>query len=118
MEETRKYVVTSQTTRAKQERPDLCWMNIIINKLDRCSAEGENFYFECKIDRKVYQYFINGKELKEAFARNDIEILQRGKKTVRYSFYLKYAKGEIYDRVSESTGKCVCRLQPLEGGRN
>ncbi len=112
MKRTQKYVVGSQTNRSEQGRPDLCWMDIRVEKLDECCATDEKYYFECEIGGSIYKYCMSGEELKRAFIDNHVAI-KTNKNSICYSFYFDYRKGEIYDKLSESESKLVCRLQPL-----
>ncbi len=115
MKTTPKYIVSSETNRSKEGRPDLCWMNIRVEKLDECCKTGEKYYFECQIDGDSYKYFMDGKELRTAFLDNHATIKKSKTGKDAYSFYTNYARGEIYDKLSKSIGKLVCRLQPLAG---
>lgn len=110
METTPKYIVKSRTNRSEQGRPDLCWMDISIKKLDECCAAGEKFYFKCEIDGNLYKYFMSGEELRKAFLDNHVGI-KNNKNSICYSFWLNYAEGEVYNKPSKSEGKLVCRLQ-------
>ncbi len=105
------YVVTSETTRVEEGRPDLCWMDIGVDKLDRCCEADEIYYFQYDIGGEQFEFCKEACELRDAFVREDVY-----KKTnaggTSYSFYLDYRKGAIYK--SETKGHSpVILLNPV-----
>ena len=105
------YVVTSKTTRVEEGRPDLCWMNIDVDKLDRCCKANGVYYFQCDIDGEQFEFCKKACELRDAFVREDVykKINVRG---TSYNFFLDYQKGAIYK--SETKGlPPVILLNPL-----
>ena len=89
------YVVTSETPRVKEGRPDLCWMDINVDKLDRCCEADEVYYFQCDIRGRQYKFYTKACKLKDAFVKKDV-YKKKNKGGTAYSFYLDYRKGVIY----------------------
>ncbi len=57
---------------------------------------------------------MNGEELRRAFLDNHV-VEKTNKSSICYSFYLDYAGGKIYDKLSEVEGRLVCRLRSFDG---
>lgn len=91
-------VVASATPRP--QNPDRCWMNIALWKLDVLSADGQACYiFDTLIDGERRAYFAPVCEIQRAFETSGTDIIEDGKNS-RYSFYLDYRTGYVYNKVS------------------
>ena len=112
MNKKREYEVTSETTRVEEGRPDLCWMNIDVDKLDRCCEANEVYYFQCNIAGEQFEFCKEACELKDAFVSGDVYKKTNAGGTM-YNFFLDYRKGAIYK--SETKGHSpVILLNPVE----
>ncbi len=82
-------IVTSKTTTLQY--PNLCWMNIGIEKLASPLLDGGKYYFYCNIGGVEYFYSCEIEKLR-AFCKkcND---MRTG--TPRYTFFIDYVAGEL-----------------------
>ena len=98
------YVVTSETTRVEEGRPDLCWMDIDVDQLEECCQEKDTYYFKCDIHGQQFNFKKEGITLRSAFDNNNVRE-KRTRGGHAYSFYLDYQNGVIYK--SEKVGEKV-----------
>lgn len=104
-------IVTSESE--SSQNSDRCWLNIPLWKLDAASADGKKYLFDCKIRGARYVFYTDASGLKAAFLREPkASIIHDGKYT-RYSFYLDYKTGKIYNKVSSSDNNAICKLEPV-----
>lgn len=95
------------------QNSDRCWLNIPLRKLDAASADGKKYLFDCKIRGARYVFAADASGLKDAFLREPkTSIIHDGKYT-RYSFFLDYKTGKIYNKVSSSDHNAIYKLEPV-----
>ena len=102
-----KYIVTSKTTREKQGRPELCWMDIGVRKLQIAAEEQATYDFLCLIDERLYEYTVPADALLRVFNEKNVKINERGKK---YTFFFEYATGTLFRSIARKSKDEVCRL--------
>ena len=107
------YVVTSETTRVEEGRPDLCWMDINVGKLNRCCKVNGVYSFRCDIGGEQYKFYKKAGELKDAFVKKGIYI-KENKGSRAYSFYLDYRNGAIYKSKTKGLPSIIT-LNPVGG---
>ena len=107
------YVVTSETTRVEEGRPDLCWMDIDVDQLEECCQEKDTYYFKCDIHGQQFNFKKEGITLRSAFDNNNVRE-KRTRGGHAYSFYLDYQNGVIY-KSEKVGGKSVIQLDLVEG---
>lgn len=98
--------------------PDRCWLNIATWKLDQLSESGSNdevkhYLFDTMINGIRRTYHAPVQKIKDAFEKHDTDIIANGKYT-RYSFYLDYRTGEIYNKVSENDTNPILTLKRVK----
>lgn len=100
-------IVASKTPTAAN--PTRCWMNIVVDKLNEFD-DANRWIFDCFVHNKRYVYSISVKELKASLT--DSMIMNNEPR--RYSFYINYANGILYEKVSDDTP--LVKLQKVEDG--
>ena len=101
-------IVSSST--ASMVDASLCWMNISVDKLTARELSGGNWIFEFLIDYERYAYIYPVDELQKEFDQKNVKKIMN--KPERYSFYVDYSNGILYDSPSLKK-KEIIKLQSI-----
>ncbi len=102
-----KYAVRSMTTCSMNKKR--CWMNIGIEKLQKAASENRSYLFQFIIGNEQYLFSAPASELKTRFDEYGVPVMMRDE-YAKYSFYVDYRSGEIFDTVSENNQDVVFKL--------
>ena len=107
--------------KATDRRPDLCWMNIGVEKLKKAAKLGkEDYYFHCYVGDEEFDYYLNAQQLLETFKDKKVRI-KRSKGRDAYSFYIQYGTGELVHSLSEchlhEEENTICKLKREKNGK-
>ena len=107
--------------KATDRRPDLCWMNIGVEKLKKAAKLGkEDYYFHCCVGDEDFNYCLNAQHLLETFKGKKVRI-KRSKRKDAYNFYIEYGTGELVHSLSEchlhEKENTICKLKREKNGK-
>ena len=113
------FIVRSR--RATDRRPDLCWMNIGVEKLKKAAKLGrEDYYFHCHVGDEDFNYCLNAQHLLETFKDKKVRIKRSRGRDV-YNFYIEYGTGELVHSLSECHShekeNTICKLKREKNGK-
>lgn len=74
-----------------------CWMNIGVDKLNRCAADAQ-WIFDTNVEDVRNVFYANVKDIISAFKEGGLNTIENG--THRYSFYIEYSEGRLYKSIS------------------
>lgn len=107
--------VTSKTTREKEGYPDLCWMEIGVEKMKTAAGQNEDYTFRCVIGKETFEYKYPAKKLLKAFLQKGVRV-KNSRSEGEYTFFLEYTTGILYHSLSHMGEKenIICELSSVQ----
>ena len=93
------YKVTSKTTRASEGYPDLCWMDIGVQKLEEAAKAKAKYSFVVTLGDENFEYHCPAKTLLSIFLQKGVR-RKRSRKGGEFSFFFEYTTGCLYHSLS------------------
>ncbi len=98
---------TTRSTSKTALNPTRCFVNINADRLDLACADNLEWGFELTIEGVRFEYRCNARELRNAFRNNNTDVMPNPRK---YSFYLAWATGKIYNKISPYDRRSIFTL--------
>ena len=113
------FIVRSRKT--TDRRPELCWMNISVEKLKKAAKlDGAEYYFHCHVGDEDFSYRLNARQLLETFKDKKVRT-KRSRGRDAHSFYIEYGTGELVHSLSDchlhEEENTICKLEFCKKGK-
>ena len=109
-----KFIVSSKTPRIKEGYPDICWMDIGVDKLHEASKKKAVYTFLFELSgTERYSYTYSAAELLKVFEEKKVRI-KKSRMGGEYSFFLEYTTGTLLHSLSHvgEPENVICKLIP------